>query len=95
VPPTRWLRFIDDCGRFLDSGGIARAAALILWVCRGLDRWPTPRAVAFSRGRNVGASGHLRPASGLNPSPLGQFASFVQFTKFGEVLVTLNLKFAA
>jgi hypothetical protein len=28
VPPRRWLRFIDDCGRFLDGGWAARAAAL-------------------------------------------------------------------
>ena len=27
VPPPRWLRFIDDCGRFLDGGWAARAAA--------------------------------------------------------------------
>ena len=28
VPLRRWRRFIDDCGRFLDSGWAARAAAL-------------------------------------------------------------------
>ena len=28
VPPLRWLQFIDDCGRFLDDGWAARAAAL-------------------------------------------------------------------
>jgi hypothetical protein len=28
VPPRRWLRFIDDCGRFLDGGWAARATAL-------------------------------------------------------------------
>jgi hypothetical protein len=28
VPPTRWLRFIDDCGLFLDEGWAARAEAL-------------------------------------------------------------------
>jgi hypothetical protein len=28
VPPQRWLRFINDCGRFLDGGWAARAAAL-------------------------------------------------------------------
>jgi hypothetical protein len=28
VPPMRWLRFIDDCGRFLDDGWAARAEAL-------------------------------------------------------------------
>ena len=26
VPPLRWLRFIDDCGRFLDGGWASRAA---------------------------------------------------------------------
>ena len=26
VPPRRWLRFIDDCGQFLDSRWAARAA---------------------------------------------------------------------
>ena len=30
VPPRRWLRFIDDCGRFLD-GGWARQAAAFGW----------------------------------------------------------------
>ena len=28
VSPMRWLRFIDDCGRFLDEGWAARAEAL-------------------------------------------------------------------
>jgi hypothetical protein len=28
IPPMRWLRFIDDCGRFLDEGWAARAEAL-------------------------------------------------------------------
>jgi hypothetical protein len=28
VPPRRWPRFIDDCGRFLDGGWAARATAL-------------------------------------------------------------------
>jgi hypothetical protein len=28
VPPMRWLRLIDDCGRFLDGGWAARAEAL-------------------------------------------------------------------
>jgi hypothetical protein len=28
VPPKRWLRFIDDCGRFLDEGWADRAVAL-------------------------------------------------------------------
>lgn len=28
VPQRRWLRFIDDCGHFLDVGWAARAAAL-------------------------------------------------------------------
>jgi hypothetical protein len=28
VPARRWLAFIDDCGRFLDGGFAARAAAL-------------------------------------------------------------------
>ena len=28
VSPSRWLQFIDDCGRFLDAGWADRAAAL-------------------------------------------------------------------
>jgi hypothetical protein len=28
VPPRRWLRFIDDCGHFLDGGWAARAMEL-------------------------------------------------------------------
>ena len=28
LPPQRWLRFIDDCGRFLDGGWAVRAAFL-------------------------------------------------------------------
>ena len=28
MPPKRWLRFIDDCGRFLDGGWAARAEEL-------------------------------------------------------------------
>lgn len=28
VPPRRWLRFVDNCGRFLDDGGAGKAMAL-------------------------------------------------------------------
>jgi hypothetical protein len=28
VPPKRWLRFIDDCGNFIDNGWAVRAAEL-------------------------------------------------------------------
>lgn len=28
IPPKRWLRFIDDCGRFLDDGWATHAARL-------------------------------------------------------------------
>lgn len=28
LPPRRWQRFIDDCGRFLDQGWAPKAAAL-------------------------------------------------------------------
>jgi hypothetical protein len=28
VPPIRWVRFIDDCAHFLDSGWVTRAIAL-------------------------------------------------------------------
>jgi hypothetical protein len=28
ISPRRWLRFIDDCGRFIDEGWAARAEAL-------------------------------------------------------------------
>jgi hypothetical protein len=28
VPPQRWLRFINDCGRFLDGGWADKAAAI-------------------------------------------------------------------
>jgi hypothetical protein len=28
IPPRRWLRFIDDCGHFLDTGWAERAATL-------------------------------------------------------------------
>jgi hypothetical protein len=28
VPPKRWVQFIDDCGRFLDSGWASRLEAL-------------------------------------------------------------------
>jgi hypothetical protein len=28
VPRQRWLRFVDDCGRFLDGGWIDKAAAI-------------------------------------------------------------------
>jgi hypothetical protein len=27
VPPLRWLRFIDDCGRFVDGGWASRVVA--------------------------------------------------------------------
>lgn len=40
VPPRRWRRFVDDCGRFLDGGFAARAAALGWVSCDlfGCDR---------------------------------------------------------
>ena len=28
LPPKRWVRFLDDCGRFLDGGWAAHATAL-------------------------------------------------------------------
>jgi hypothetical protein len=46
IPPERWLRFIDDCGRFLDDGWATRADALG-W--RPLDLFGCDRLKPFAR----------------------------------------------
>jgi hypothetical protein len=51
VPPRRWLRFIDDCGRFLD-GGWARQAAAFGWGPR--DLFGCDRAQPFARVERAG-----------------------------------------
>ena len=51
VPPRRWLRFIDDCGRFLD-GGWARQAAAFGWG--PLDLFGCDRERAFARVDHAG-----------------------------------------
>ena len=51
VPLRRWLRFIDDCGRFLDCGGAARAAALGWGL---LDLFGCDRERPFARLDHLG-----------------------------------------
>lgn len=51
VPSRRWLRFIDDCGRFLDGGGAERAAALG-WG--PLDLFGADRERPFARVDHLG-----------------------------------------
>jgi hypothetical protein len=51
VPPRRWLRFIDDCGRFLD-GGWAQQAAAFGWGPR--DLFGCDRARPFARVDRAG-----------------------------------------
>src|SRR5262245_12300962 len=51
VPPKRWLRFIDDCGRFLDNGWAIRAAALN-W--HPLDLFGCDRERPFARLDHAG-----------------------------------------
>lgn len=51
VPPRRWLRFIDDCGRFLD-GGWARQAAAFGWG--PLDLFGCDRERPFARVDRAG-----------------------------------------
>jgi hypothetical protein len=51
VPPSRWLRFIGDCGRFLDAGWAARAAALG-WG--PLDLFGADREWPFARVDHMG-----------------------------------------
>jgi hypothetical protein len=51
VPLRRWLRFIDDCGRFLDGGWADKAAAL----CWGpLDLFGCDRERPFARIDHLG-----------------------------------------
>jgi hypothetical protein len=45
ITPRRWQRFIDDCGRFLDDGWAARAAALG-WGPLHLFGWDRKRPFA-------------------------------------------------
>jgi hypothetical protein len=51
VSPKRWLRFIDDCGRFLDNGWAARAAELN-W--HPLDLFGCDRERPFARLDHAG-----------------------------------------
>jgi hypothetical protein len=51
VPPRRWLRFIDDCGRFLD-GGCAGKAAGFGWG--PLDLFGCDRERPFARIDRLG-----------------------------------------
>ena len=51
MSPKRWLRFIDDCGRFLDSGWAAHAAKLN-W--HPLDLFGCDRERPFARVDHAG-----------------------------------------
>ena len=51
VPPRRWLRFIDDCGRFFDAGWAARAAA---FGWGPLDLFGCDRERPFARVDHLG-----------------------------------------
>jgi hypothetical protein len=51
IPPARWLRFIDDCGRFIDDGWAPCAEALG-WT--SLDLFGCNRAKPFSRINHAG-----------------------------------------
>src|SRR4029077_715706 len=51
VPPQRWLRFIDDCGRFLDGGWAARAAS---FGWGALDLFGCDRERPFARVDHLG-----------------------------------------
>jgi hypothetical protein len=51
VSPRRWLRFVDDCGRFLDVGWAARAAA---FGWGPLDLFGCDRERPFARVDHLG-----------------------------------------
>jgi hypothetical protein len=51
LPPKRWVRFIDDCGPFLDGGDAARAFALGWGV---LDLFGCDRERPFARIDHMG-----------------------------------------
>jgi hypothetical protein len=51
VPPQRWLRFIDDCDRFLDCGWADKAAA---FGWGPLDLFGCDRKRPFARLDNMG-----------------------------------------
>ena len=51
IPPKRWLRFIDDCGQFLDDGWAACAERLG-WT--PLDLFGCDRAKPFARINHAG-----------------------------------------
>jgi hypothetical protein len=51
VPPRRWLRFVDDCGRFLDGGWAGRAAA---FGWGPLDLFGCDRERPFARVDHLG-----------------------------------------
>jgi hypothetical protein len=53
VPPKRWVRFIDDCGNFIDNGW-ARRAAELGWTA--FDLFGCDRSKPFAR---IGRSGLL------------------------------------
>jgi hypothetical protein len=51
IPPPRWLKFINDCGRFFDAGWAERAAA---FGWGPLDLFGCDRARPFARVDNMG-----------------------------------------
>jgi hypothetical protein len=51
VPPRRWLRFIDDCARFLDGGWADRAAS---FGWGPLDLFGCDRERPFARVDHLG-----------------------------------------
>jgi hypothetical protein len=60
TPPRRWLRFIDDCGRFLD-GGWAERAATLGWG--PLDLFGCDRERPFARVDHLGLTWLLNGGS--------------------------------
>jgi hypothetical protein len=60
VPPRRWLRFVDDCGRFLDGGWAARAAE---FGWGPLDLFGCDRERPFARVDHLGLLWLLRGGS--------------------------------
>ena len=60
VPARRWLRFVDDCGRFLDGGWAVRAAA---FGWGPLDLFGCDRERPFARIDHLGLLWLLNGAS--------------------------------
>jgi hypothetical protein len=94
VPLHRWLRFIDDCGRFLDGGWADKAAALgwgplDLFGCNPRRHYTFPRGLLWEvNGDRLSA---LHRDGAIIEIKGGDHRTYRREPVFGRVLVAWEL----